>query len=311
MGGGSKEVKPRFLTPPDIGSLRPDTAKYLQQLLRQLSSGQNPLYKQPGTLRQEGEQNILGQLRGQYRQGSPEEAASKQLQTDIEGGNPIDTSPLVQQARGTFERDIAPGIQERLGAQYGIRFGTPVAESLSRAGAEVSTNLNAQLLPYAESARQRQTQSSQFALGRQTGLASQAAALGEETRMGEQNALMQGIQALLSGVGGLSSQGSFASPSFAPSQGQQNWQTAAQFAAALAAIFGGCWIAEAIYGKDTYETWQLRLYLNTDFGHRWYGRPIMALYRRFGRRIATWPWAVRLLKPLFTFALKRAPALGT
>jgi hypothetical protein len=69
---------------------------------------------------------------------------------------------------------------------------------------------------------------------------------------------------------------------------------------------GKCWIAEAIYGKDAMETHVLRAYLNGPFDQAWYGKPIMALYGKYGQRIARQPWACRLLKPLFELALTKA-----
>lgn len=71
-----------------------------------------------------------------------------------------------------------------------------------------------------------------------------------------------------------------------------------------------CWIAEAIYGIDAEETHTLRAYLNGPFAETWYGRPIMWAYRRWGRQVAARPWAVRLLRPLFSWALSKARGEG-
>ena len=72
------------------------------------------------------------------------------------------------------------------------------------------------------------------------------------------------------------------------------------------AIMGAaCWIAEAIYGVDAPETHALRAYVNIYLPTKWWGRPIVAFYRRFGQRIAKSRLLCRLLKPLFDAALEQ------
>lgn len=69
----------------------------------------------------------------------------------------------------------------------------------------------------------------------------------------------------------------------------------------------GCWIAAACFdGFDDPRTIMVRTYLNTEFIKHWYGRAVMSLYLRFGERIAKNRTLVRLLKPLFEYALKQA-----
>jgi hypothetical protein len=73
---------------------------------------------------------------------------------------------------------------------------------------------------------------------------------------------------------------------------------------------GKCWIAEAIWGAQDARTHLVRAYLNAEFGERWYGRGLMALYERFGRQVArqvrAHRWLGGLLRPLFELALWRA-----
>lgn len=72
----------------------------------------------------------------------------------------------------------------------------------------------------------------------------------------------------------------------------------------------GCWIAEAIYGVDDIRTHLARAYLNGPFKQTRIGRLVMALYLKFGRRVAAQVrkrrWLQRLLKPLFDRAWKKA-----
>lgn len=85
-----------------------------------------------------------------------------------------------------------------------------------------------------------------------------------------------------------------------------------QVAAGYAA--GGCWIAEAIYGVDDPRTHLVRLWLNVEFVKSTTGRMVMALYLRFGQRVASWVRRSTLLKhalkPLFDRGLKNAIRWG-
>jgi len=73
-------------------------------------------------------------------------------------------------------------------------------------------------------------------------------------------------------------------------------------------IMGGCWIAAACWGWGDPRTNIVRLWLNTEFMETWYGRLVMKLYYRYGQKVAQQPWLVRILRPLFELALKKAQA---
>ena len=73
----------------------------------------------------------------------------------------------------------------------------------------------------------------------------------------------------------------------------------------------GCWIAAEIYGGWMEpRTVLVRTWLNGEFTKRAIGRATMALYLRFGQRIAKYvkryPALKALLRPLFDAALRRA-----
>lgn len=226
--GSSKPIQPRFLVPPDIGGLRPDVARLLQNSLTQYGMGGSPFSAPISPLQNTATQQYSSLLNGQNLAG----IAGQGLQQQIETGFNIDTSPLVKQAQNTFSRDIAPGIKESLGANYGIRFGTPVAESLSRAGADVSTNLNAALAGYANEAANRRA----AGVGQGFNLlgAGQSAGLAES---GQNAANMDRfLQTILSGTGLLSGQSQFANPQFGPNQNLQTIQALAAIASAVAAF---------------------------------------------------------------------------
>ena len=70
----------------------------------------------------------------------------------------------------------------------------------------------------------------------------------------------------------------------------------------------GCWIAEAIYGTDDARTHMIRAWLNGPFKQTAIGSIVMALYLRFGQRIAKHPRICLILKPLFEIALRKAVA---
>lgn len=289
MGGGSRQVNPRFLTPPDIGSLRPDFAQALAGLL-----GGGP-FGNMNPLQNAAMQQYQGLLTGQGPSG-PGPSAYNTLLEATQTGLPANATPLADQAYRNFSQYTAPAIKEQLGAQYGIRFGTPVAESLSRAGADVTSNLNAEFARMSDAAQQRRLGASQTV----GNIAQGGYSLGQQP-------INDFFSILNSGVGTLSSQGAFANPTFAPSSGQQNTQAIIQLIAAIApALASMCWIAEAIWGKWATETWKVRFWLHDEFQHRWYGRPLTALYRRYGRRAAKRRWIVRIATPFFRMALRAA-----
>ena len=74
---------------------------------------------------------------------------------------------------------------------------------------------------------------------------------------------------------------------------------------------GGCWIAAATFdGWTDPRTILVREWLNTEFIRSWYGSLVMKAYMRFGERVAKNKFAVRMLRPLFALALKKAQSNG-
>lgn len=67
-----------------------------------------------------------------------------------------------------------------------------------------------------------------------------------------------------------------------------------------------CWIAQALYGEDDPRVQAIRAYLLGPFSRYAMGRYVVALYRRYGERVASMPWLVHLLRPLFELALRKA-----
>ena len=84
----------------------------------------------------------------------------------------------------------------------------------------------------------------------------------------------------------------------------------AGIAGAVSGGKGGCWIAEAIYGKEDARTHLVRAYLNGPFARTLFGRVVMWLYGRFGQRIAAavrcHGWLRKLFRPVFDRALQSA-----
>jgi hypothetical protein len=160
----------------------------------------------------------------QFDQTGPYSSASSYIQSLIAGTDqPIDTSPYVQQAQRTFSRDIAPSIKESLGANYGIRYGGAVADTLSRAGRDVSTGLNAQLLDLERERQNRRFGAAQFGAG--------ANAQNTNSLL---NLLLGGANTL--GVG----RGTSGMPAYAPSSSSQLLGTILPIAGSVAgAAFGG------------------------------------------------------------------------
>ena len=75
-----------------------------------------------------------------------------------------------------------------------------------------------------------------------------------------------------------------------------------------------CWIAAACFNEDFYgpKTLTVRNYLlNTWNNEHWYAPFVLRMYAKFGLYISTKPTLVRLLKPLFDGALRRAQCLPT
>lgn len=82
---------------------------------------------------------------------------------------------------------------------------------------------------------------------------------------------------------------------------------AASSAATAYSGYEQCWIAAAIFdGWDGPKTNLVRNWLITQFKPRWYGKPIMWLYRKIGLRVSKQPILVSLLRPLFIRVLEKA-----
>lgn len=82
-------------------------------------------------------------------------------------------------------------------------------------------------------------------------------------------------------------------------------------AAAMGAGTAVCWIAEALWSPDAPEVTVLRYWLNEVWQHESViGAAVIALYRRFGRRVASWvkrsPVVAAVFRPLFECGLRRA-----
>lgn len=67
-----------------------------------------------------------------------------------------------------------------------------------------------------------------------------------------------------------------------------------------------CWIAEAIWGVKDIRTVLVRAWFTVWYEKTKTGSVVMWAYGKFGRRVARWPWAVRLLRPLFSVAFIKA-----
>jgi hypothetical protein len=80
--------------------------------------------------------------------------------------------------------------------------------------------------------------------------------------------------------------------------------------AGTGAGIAACWIAEVIYGVDDPRTHLLRSWLNDEFKRTRVGRVVMAVYVRFGERIAAQAakhsWLRAVLRPWFNLALDAA-----
>ena len=68
-----------------------------------------------------------------------------------------------------------------------------------------------------------------------------------------------------------------------------------------------CWIAARLYGGwDNPRTQLVRWYLLTDFGKKWYGAPVVALYAQIGQWASKRDMLVKMVEPLFGLALAQA-----
>lgn len=77
-------------------------------------------------------------------------------------------------------------------------------------------------------------------------------------------------------------------------------------AATGAGLAVGCWLSEAIFGKNNLRTVRLRVYLNEVFGKTFTGHIVMFFYLRYGqfaaRQVEKYSWLRRLITPLFEYA---------
>lgn len=75
---------------------------------------------------------------------------------------------------------------------------------------------------------------------------------------------------------------------------------------------GFCWIAEELYGKDDVRTHLVRKWLKEEFSKSAFGAFLVALYRKYGQRIARVihrvPMLKRAVRPLFDSAVRQATA---
>jgi hypothetical protein len=74
-------------------------------------------------------------------------------------------------------------------------------------------------------------------------------------------------------------------------------------------IPGMCWVAAAVFGEDLITGIRVNLvrnYLINDFGKRWYGFPLVWLYAKTGKWVARQRVLVKMLKPVFELALRKA-----
>jgi hypothetical protein len=78
-----------------------------------------------------------------------------------------------------------------------------------------------------------------------------------------------------------------------------------------AVMHGPCWIAAATFdGWEDPRTTLVREWLTGEFKKTWYGKITIDFYLRFGERVAKSKIAVRMLRPLFMLALKKAQENG-
>lgn len=238
--GGSQQITPNFLTPPDIGGLRPQYAGFLNNILGGGGSqsgginrlAQNPLQAPIDPLLNQTGQQYSGLLGAPNAYNASQNAITQGAQT----GNPTDFSSFFDQGKFSFNNFIAPSIKDQLGAGYGINFGTPQGEELARAGAQSTLGAQTAAMPYMDAARQRQL--SYAGLGQQgyQGLLGGAGGVGQALTGANQTQLSQILSALQGGVGSLSGQSQFQYPQYGPSSGQQNLQTLMSLAAIAAAF---------------------------------------------------------------------------
>jgi hypothetical protein len=71
----------------------------------------------------------------------------------------------------------------------------------------------------------------------------------------------------------------------------------------------GCWVAAAAFNEDFFtgvKTNAVRTWLYDVWSKNWYAKPVLALYSRCGKWVASKPSLVKMLKPLFELALRKS-----
>lgn len=250
---------------------------------------------------QTGIENAVANQRGQ-RANDIYGALSPQLLGDI--NNPTGYNPQELAAM-------------RTASTQGI--GGATAGSVGQGNLEAARTRNAggYQAANAEAARSGQRQISQ----NEVGIESQNAQLAQQKRsqalaalQGLYNTNVSGATSALGLVPGTIN--AWTNADQATTAAQQGWtNTALKAAGTIAAGAAGCWIAEALYGIDDPRTHLLRSWLNLEFKQRAFGRIVMAVYLRYGQRIAAIAKksiVLRIiLRPLFELALSSAIAERT
>lgn len=212
MSTGSKQVQPSFFNPPEVSGYRTALSGYLQQILQGVQGLPGGMQAPTNPLGNAVQQQYQGLLTGQDLGNGPYGAANRYLQGLIEGGENLDVNPLIQKARTSFTDITAPALREGIGAQFGIRYGTPVSESIARAGRGATEDLNAQLVQLANQGLQRRY-----------GAASTAAGLQQNTLQGANQVSGQQLDRLINLLlGGGSAIGTGGQPQMYQPQYQNN-----------------------------------------------------------------------------------------
>ena len=283
------------------GAAAGQQAEIAQQLFRQSGPLRDLLFGTPGT-------SAVAAQPGRFIPGNESEG----FQFPGIAGSPavLGTSGLLQglltQPTGVFpaERDTLESQFSR--AREGILSGGPARGGLqSTLLANLESERAAGLTGLASMGQQRQIENIFRTGGLVTGqnqlsLGGLGSAAGTFSNLAGQRAALAGQLGQAAGLtAGLGMAGKGAG-------GAAAGKGAAETAATLAAGGGAfCWIAAALYGYGTeefrlarrwiFEEWNSPLAILSRF-----------LYRTFGQRIATWPLALRMLRPWFDLAVQKA-----
>ena len=231
---GSKKVKNDLQEgPADVAGYRSQLSNYLSGIIsggginNKAYQTQNPMQDQI----MQGYSDLLSSG-GSGAYG----ASQRYMQNLIEGGNPIDSSAYVNQAKNSWERDIAPGVKSQMGG-FGMRYSGAAIDSLSRAGRDVNYDLNAKLLGLEQWDRGLRSDASKSMLSTQLAGLQGATGFGEAARGGQQMDRSILAQLLMGGAGAVGTN----KWNYVPQQFQQSgWGQGLGAAAGLAGtIFGG------------------------------------------------------------------------